>query len=104
MYRIGGCPRCGGTQYREPDTGEWACMACSYRPWIVTVVYHEEREVLRQTNADIEILGVTVKFHDAEGHPHKIRGDGVLGACLQHEIDHMDGITINDPAEFIQKT
>ncbi len=47
---------------------------------------------------------VTVKFRDAEGHPHKIRGDGVLGACLQHEIDHMDGITINDPAEFIQKT
>ena len=39
---------------------------------------------------------VTVRFTTDEGRSMSIRGDGAFGACLQHEIDHMDGITIND--------
>ena len=71
MYRIGGCPSCGGTQYREPDTGEWVCMTCSYRPRIVKVVYHEVREVVRQGKIGIEILGTGVQCLRRESARHE---------------------------------
>ena len=40
---------------------------------------------------------VTVKFMGDDGLRYAIRGNGIFAAVLQHEIDHMDGIMINDP-------
>lgn len=37
---------------------------------------------------------VTVRGYDLEWRPVKIKARGLLGACLQHEIDHLDGRTI----------
>lgn len=34
---------------------------------------------------------VTVKALDREGKPFEISADGLLGECLQHEIDHLNG-------------
>lgn len=34
---------------------------------------------------------VTVKALDRTGTPFEISADGLLGECLQHEIDHMNG-------------
>jgi len=34
---------------------------------------------------------VTVKAQDREGKPFEITADGLLGECLQHEIDHLNG-------------
>lgn len=34
---------------------------------------------------------VTVKALDRHGKPFEINADGLLGECLQHEIDHMNG-------------
>ncbi|WP_298627788.1 peptide deformylase [uncultured Legionella sp.] len=34
---------------------------------------------------------VTVKALDRLGNPFEISGDGLLGECLQHEIDHLNG-------------
>ena len=34
---------------------------------------------------------VTVKALDREGKPFEIEADGLLGECLQHEIDHLNG-------------
>ncbi len=39
---------------------------------------------------------VTVKFFDEEGKEHEIEADGLLSICLQHEIDHPDGIVFID--------
>ncbi len=63
MYRIGGCPRCRGDQVYEPDTEEWPCMACGYRPPTVRPVYHETREMVGRgrLNAKAEVLGVGVQ-------------------------------------------
>ena len=36
---------------------------------------------------------VTVKAFDVEGKPIEIKADGLFAICLQHEIDHLDGIT-----------
>ena len=46
---------------------------------------------------------VTVRFMGDDGLRHAIKGTGTFGACLQHEIDHMDGITINDAKPIIRK-
>ena len=35
-----------------------------------------------------------VRFYDLEGEQWEVEGDGLLGRCLQHEIDHLDGITM----------
>lgn len=35
-----------------------------------------------------------VSFFDLDGEEWEIEGDGLLGRCLQHEIDHLDGRTL----------
>ncbi len=35
-----------------------------------------------------------VRYRDLDGELWELEGDGLLGRCLQHEIDHLDGITM----------
>ena len=35
-----------------------------------------------------------VRYYDLDGELWELEGDGLLGRCLQHEIDHLDGITM----------
>ncbi|MCL1799036.1 MAG: peptide deformylase [Eggerthellaceae bacterium] len=37
---------------------------------------------------------VRVRYFDLEGEEWVLEGDGLLGRCLQHEIDHLDGKTL----------
>ncbi len=39
---------------------------------------------------------VKVKYQDEAGARHEIEGDGLLAACLQHEIDHLNGVLFVD--------
>jgi len=39
---------------------------------------------------------VRVKFLDRDGKPQEIEADGLLGTCLQHEIDHLNGVLFVD--------
>lgn len=39
-----------------------------------------------------------VKFYDLDGEEWEIEGDGLIGRCLQHEIDHLNGITLFESA------
>lgn len=39
---------------------------------------------------------VRVKWIDYEGTPHEEELDGLLSTCLQHEMDHLDGILFID--------
>ncbi|CAA9255262.1 MAG: Peptide deformylase [uncultured Acetobacteraceae bacterium] len=34
---------------------------------------------------------VKVRFHDLSGARREVDADGLLAACLQHELDHLDG-------------
>ena len=48
---------------------------------------------------------VKVGYYDLDGNECTIEGDGLLGRCLQHEIDHLDGRTLFescDPLDRIQ--
>ena len=39
---------------------------------------------------------VKVKFLDLDGKPHEIEAEGLLATCLQHEIDHINGVLFID--------
>ncbi|EHJ48556.1 peptide deformylase [Solidesulfovibrio carbinoliphilus subsp. oakridgensis] len=39
---------------------------------------------------------VTVKATDLDGNPFCLEADGLLAVCLQHEIDHLDGVLFID--------
>jgi peptide deformylase len=39
---------------------------------------------------------VKVKYQDEAGKAAEIEGDGLLAACLQHEIDHLNGVLFVD--------
>lgn len=39
---------------------------------------------------------VKVKYLDRDGKPHEIEADGLLATCLQHEIDHLNGVVFVD--------
>jgi len=47
--------------------------------------------------ADVERAArVKVRFHDLTGAKREIEAEGLLAACLQHEIDHLDGVLFVD--------
>jgi peptide deformylase len=35
---------------------------------------------------------ITVKFHDERGVPHVLKCDGLFSRCIQHEVDHLNGV------------
>ncbi|MBQ9353560.1 peptide deformylase, partial [Phyllobacterium sp.] len=39
---------------------------------------------------------VRVAYFDIEGKKHEIEADGLLATCLQHEIDHLNGVLFID--------
>ena len=40
-----------------------------------------------------------VRYFDLDGELWEVEGDGLLGRCLQHEIDHLDGKTLFETAK-----
>ena len=36
-------------------------------------------------------IGIRCEFQDTEGNPHVIEADGLLGRCILHEVDHLNG-------------
>lgn len=42
---------------------------------------------------------ITVRAMDANGNSLRFKADGLLAACIQHEIDHLDGILFLDHVE-----
>jgi peptide deformylase len=39
---------------------------------------------------------VKVKYLDLQGEQHEITADGLLATCIQHEIDHLNGVLFID--------
>lgn len=46
---------------------------------------------------------VTARYQDAEGARHEIEADGLLAACIQHEIDHLDGVLFVDHLSALKR-
>ncbi|MEX0912372.1 MAG: peptide deformylase [Gemmatimonadota bacterium] len=47
---------------------------------------------------------VVVEATDAEGQPIRIEAEGLLARCLQHEIDHLDGVLFIDHLSALKRS
>ncbi len=46
---------------------------------------------------------VQVRYEDASGAKRELEADGLLAACLQHEIDHLDGVLFVDHLSALKR-
>ncbi len=46
---------------------------------------------------------VTVRYLDRDGERREVYAEGVLSVCLQHEIDHLDGILFVDHVSALRR-
>ena len=46
---------------------------------------------------------VLVRYHDLTGTRKEIEAEGLLAACLQHEIDHLDGVLFVDHISALKR-
>jgi peptide deformylase len=62
-----------------------------------TAIYEEGCLSIPETYSDVERpTKVRVKYLDLEGAAHEVEANGLLATCLQHEIDHLNGILFID--------
>jgi peptide deformylase len=71
-------------------------------PEIVTAsedrsVYEEGCLSIPEFHEDVERPArVRVRYLDLDGKPHEVDAEGLLATCLQHEIDHLNGVLFID--------
>jgi peptide deformylase len=46
---------------------------------------------------------VVASYHDLDGVRRQIEADGLMAACLQHEIDHLDGVLFVDHLSTLKR-
>lgn len=73
------------------------------------VIVAREGDPVTEGEGCLSIPGISVpiarppfarcRFFDLDGEEWEIEGDGLLGRCLQHETDHLDGITMFERAD-----
>ena len=62
-----------------------------------TSVYQEGYLSIPEQYADVERPAeVGLRYLDENGKEHEIEADGLLATCIQHELDHLDGILFTD--------
>ncbi len=47
--------------------------------------------------------GVRVRYQDLDGKRHELDATGLLATCLQHEIDHLDGVLFVDHLSALKR-
>jgi peptide deformylase len=54
--------------------------------------------------ADIERpADIVVKFLDRDGKPQELKASGMLSRCIQHELDHLDGVLLVDRLSAVRR-
>ncbi len=48
-------------------------------------------------------VAVTVRFHEPSGARRELAAEGLLARCLQHEIDHLDGVLFVDHLSALRR-
>ncbi len=84
---------------REGEEKAPMCLANPEITWVSeeTNVYQEGCLSVPEHYDDVERPArCRVTYLDRDGKPREIEADGLLATCLQHEIDHLDGIVFVD--------
>lgn len=70
-----------------------------------SIVYEEACLSVYDFAADVERAEkILVKAHDREGNPLEIEAEGLHAVCLQHEIDHLNGVLFIDHISSIKRS
>ncbi len=70
-----------------------------------SIVYEEACLSVYDFSADVErSVKVLVKALDREGNPIEIEAEGLHAVCLQHEIDHLNGVLFIDHISTIKRS
>jgi peptide deformylase len=60
-------------------------------------VYEEGCLSIPEVHEDVERPArVKVKYLDLDGHPHQEDAEGLFATCIQHEVDHLNGVLFID--------
>ena len=57
---------------------------------------HQYADVIRPQS-------VRIRYQDLDGGTHELDADGLLATCLQHEIDHLDGVLFVDHISALKR-
>ncbi|MDE3116669.1 MAG: peptide deformylase [Pseudomonadota bacterium] len=49
-------------------------------------------------------ISITVEYLDGDGAPQTLEADGLLATCLQHEMDHLDGVLFLDHLSKLKRS
>ncbi len=59
---------------------------------------------LPEIYADVERFErIFVRFQDRDGEPRELDAEGLLARCLQHELDHLDGVLFVDHLSLLRR-
>jgi peptide deformylase len=60
-------------------------------------IYEEGCLSIPDVHEDVERPArVKVKYLDLEGKPHEEEAEGLFATCIQHEVDHLNGVLFID--------
>jgi peptide deformylase len=122
-------PRMFATMYKAPGIGLAAPQVSQLlRLIVVDLVPNDKKEPISLINPEIVAVSeelatreegclslpgqyaditrparVKVRYLDETGAKREIEGDGLLAACLQHEIDHLNGILFVDHLSALKR-
>ena len=65
----------------------------------LVVIDCDQEDGAREPIVMLNPVIVARRYYDLDGQLWEIEGDGLLGRCLQHETDHLDGVTMFERAE-----
>jgi peptide deformylase len=94
------------------DTGEQGGQdkpLCMVNPEVLTAsddmwTYEEGCLSLPDQYADVRRpVAVTLNFLDYEGEPQELEAKGLLATCIQHELDHLEGILFVDHLSTLRR-
>jgi peptide deformylase len=122
-------PRMFATMYRAPGIGLAAPqVAQGLRVIVVDIAPNDKRQPIALVNPEIVALSdelatreegclslpnqyadvtrparAKIRYLDATGAKREIEADGLLATCLQHEIDHLDGVLFVDHLSALKR-
>jgi len=68
-----------------------------FDPSAETRAYNEGCLSVPEQYADVvRPASISARWHDEHGVAHEARADGLLATCLQHELDHLEGVMFFD--------
>jgi peptide deformylase len=91
---------------KENEEPRPLCMANPELIWVSDddILYNEGCLSLPEHYADVvRPAAIRVRYLDAQNEIRELKADGVLAVCIQHEMDHLDGILFVDRISALKR-